>query len=1225
MQSNCNAKPGRIPGLLSTIIDRVLAFRKSGVHLTLKKQLIMQIKITAILLTVACLQISAKTLSQQITLSQKNAPIQKVFEEIKKQSGYKFWYEDAMLKKSKPVNINVQDAQLEDVLTLLFKNQPFSYEVIGTIIAVKEKETALENTPPFITIPEVVIRKITGVIKDSTGAPIPGASYVIKGTRTGGAADGQGRFSIDVPDGPVVLVFSSIGFDPKTITVAAATTTLTVTLNAASSGLNEMVVTALGIKRPKGTLGYAISTIKGDELTKSGSTMNPFLALYGKAAGVGVNVGAAGPQGGIRINIRGAASMNPLQNVRPLFVVDGVILSDRKTQIGGSVGQGFDYGAGINDINPDDIESIDILKGAKATVLYGSDAANGVMIITTKSGRNVKGFGMTGNLQYTVEQPVSFLKLQDKYGLGDNLYDTTYATINGVRTRLLPNKRFSFGPAFDGDNVMFYDSSFVKNSPHPGNFMSLFQRGHSTSANVAISGSNEKGSIRASYTNYNYQDIAGANGWQKRNSFSFNGNIKASELASFEVISNIYNITTQNRRASNDGPVAWGYPVDYDYDLIYPYYTDATGYKRDLSNARVSDAFTRLGDYLWNQKQNRYKDDKVHMITSAKVTLNFTKNLFLVGQAGLDYDNTNYTTQVNVNKILPTVGGGSFGVAKENATTQTYQALLNYDKSFLDNNLHLFAFGGGVYRLRTVDYLGTNTIGGLTFPGWYSFSNQLGTPSADNAYLLRNYTRGSDVLYSMLASVALSWKNEFTLELQGRQDWNSTLPPENNRYFYPGAALTWNYTERYALPGVNSGQLRLSWADVGNGTDRYFANNLYDYSRLPSTSANSVSPPDKLLLGILKPERKREFEIGINNSFFPQNRITLDFSFYSNHRYNQIISLPISSASSSTGLTINAGDVKAWGFELALSGTPLIGKNFRWDLTFNAASQGSKVLDLYPGVTNYPFNNLINGAAASIHADEGRPYGEIVMLDYQRDEAGNKIVDQNGIYVLDDQKTIVAGNIMPKIYGGFLSDFQYKNFNFRIGLDYKYGGTIFSYTNNRLTGTGQLENTMQYRDEANGGLAYYLDANSKEIPWQHSQPAPAQSKDGKVYHDGLILPGVKLDENGKYVTNDIITTASSYYGSYANDLATEFPPDRLFKNNFVKVREAALSYTLPANITRRIKMQKLTITAAARNLFYIYKSIPNIDPEGALGADVFVENTIYPSQRTYSLGLNLAF
>ncbi|WP_240976003.1 SusC/RagA family TonB-linked outer membrane protein [Chitinophaga fulva] len=1219
-----HARPFRVPGLRSTMPDRSLVTGKSGAHLTFKKRLIMQLKIVTLLLTVACLQISARSMSQQITLSRKHASLLSVFEDIKKQSGYSFWYEDIMLKKSKPVDIQVQNATLERTLAAIFQDQPFSYEIIGKVIALKEKQASAETrdiTPAEITQDK---RKITGVVKDSTGTPIPGVTYLVKGTKTGGATDPSGRFSVEVPQGNVVLVFSSIGFQPTTITVGNSNT-VNVVLHAASSGLNEMVVTALGIKRPKGTLGYAISTIQGEELTKAGTTMNPFLALYGKAAGVGVNMGASGPQGGIKINIRGAASMNPDQNIRPMFVVDGVILSDRKTSIGGPVGQGFDYGAGINDINPSDIESMVILKGAKATVLYGSDAANGVVLITTKSGRNSTGMGMTGSIQYTNEQPVSYLKLQDQYGLGDDIYDTVYATVNGQKVRTIPNKRFSFGPKFDGANAMFYDSSMVKNSPHTNNFLSLFNTGRSTTGNVAIAGSNDKGNVRASYTNYYYKDINGDNSWQKRNTFSFNGNIKASNLASFEVISNIYNITSMNRRGSNDGSVAWGLPLDYDYNRIYPFYTDQTGFKRDLSLAGVPTAFSNLGGFMWDRSKNSLKDDKVHMITSAKVTLNFTPHLFLVGQAGLDYDNTTYTTEKSVTRILPSVANGSFGIAKENSTVQTYQALLNYNRSFMQDRLHLFAYTGGAYRLRSSDYLGSSTIGGLNFADLYSFNNESGTPSAANLYQIRSFNRGNDVLYSWLGSASLSWKSELTLELQGRMDWNSTLPPENNKYFYPGVALNWNYTERFAIPGMNSGTLRLSWADVGNGTSRYFANNLYSFTRLSNTTALSVTPPEAILPGALKPERKREFEIGINNSFFKDNRLTIDFSAYSNHRYNQIFNLPISPASSSTGLKINVGDVKAWGLELGLTGTPLMGKNYRWDITVNAASQGSKVMRLYPGVTNNPISNLINGSAASIHADEGRPYGEIVMYDYLRDDAGNKIVGSNGMYSLNNQKSIVAGNIMPKFYGGIISDFNYKNFNLRIGLDYKSGGTIFSYTNNRLTGVGQLESTLQYRDEAHGGLAYYYDANGSMVPWQHNQPAPAGAANGRVYHDGIVLPGVMLDGNGKSVPNTQMTNASSYYMSYANDLATSFPPDRLYKNNYIKVREVALSYEVPRELVRRAKVQKLVITAAARNLFYLYKSIPNIDPEGALGADSYVENSIYPTLRTFSLGLNVAF
>lgn len=1069
-------------------------------------------------------------------------------------------------------------------------------------------------------------RTITGIVQDNNGNPLANVSYLIKGTTTGGVTDEKGSFTIKTNKG-AVIVFSSVGFTTKEIQVADQKN-LAIELSSSAGELNEVVVTALGIKRERRSVGYAVSTIKAEELTKAGVTMNPFLALYGKAAGVGINTGASGPMGGLKINIRGAASLNPNQNTRPLFVVDGVIISDRQTSIGGSTGSGYDYGSNINDINSEDIASIDILKGAKATVLYGTDAANGVVLITTKSGRNAKGLGMTGFFQYSVEQPKSYLDLQKEYGLGDDIYDTSYTMLNGQRVRAVPNRRYSFGPKFDGADVMFYDSTIVKNNPH-NSYDDLFRNGNSYTSNVAISGSNDKGSLRASYTNYMYNDITSPNAWQKRNTFSFNGNIKASNFASFDLISNVYNIVSQNRREGNSGSIAWGFPVDYDYNQMYDLYRDATGYKRDITNYGVPNAGSLIGDYMWNLDKNRIKDDKFHIITSAKTTLNFTKHIFFVGQFGLDYDNTNYSSKISVTRILPSVSGGSFGIKKENNTIQTYQGLLNYDNSFLNDNFRVSGFGGFIYRLRTSESLGTQTIGGLNFPGWYSFNNQAGVPSSGNSYLLRDYSRGSDVLYSAVASATLSWKNEFYIDLQARQDWNSTLPPENNKYFFPGASLTWNYTDRFSIPKMNSGQIRFSWADVGNGTTRYFANNQYGLGYISGTGAQAVvvTPPSNLLPGALKPERKREFEIGINNSFFTGNRLTLDLSYYTNNRYNQIISLPISQASSSSGLLINVANMRTYGFEFSVTGTPVLTKDIRWDITVNGARQGSKVLDLYGDLKEYTYANLINGSSASIRADLNRPFGDIKMNDFTRDDKGEKVVNANGVYTLDADPTKmkVFGNIMPKMIGGVLSDFRYKNISFRIALDYKYGGTVFSYTNERMYGLGQLANTLKYRDEAHGGIPYYIDNNGAKVALQNNEPAPPQSVDGHVYHDGVILPGVMLDNDGKYVKNTIIASAADYYLTYINDLSTSFPPDNLFKNDYIKVREIALSYQLPQKLASTIKMQALSITAAARNLFYIYKTIPNIDVESALGADSYVENTIFPGQQTFSLGVNLSF
>jgi iron complex outermembrane receptor protein len=1064
-------------------------------------------------------------------------------------------------------------------------------------------------------------REITGSVTSATGSPLPATTVQIAGTTTGTTTDNQGKYTLEAKTGDQ-LEFTSVGYEKTTITVGTGNT-VNVTLKVNKNVLGETVVTALGVRRDQRSLGYAISTVKGGDLVKAGQTLNPFLSLYGKAAGVGVNIGAAGPEGGVRINIRGAASMNPGENTRPLFVVDGVILSDKNTSMGSGVGQ-FDYGSGINDINADDIQSIEILKGAKATVLYGSDAANGVVLITTKDGSQTRGLGMTASFQYAVEHPVSYMKFQNEYGLGESIYDTSYTTVNGKRIRQMPIDRFNFGPKFDGSSVLFYDSSMVNNVAHPDNYQSLFQNGLATTANVAIAGSNDKGNMRAAYTNYYYQDITNSDSWQKRNTFSFNGKINVSKLASFQFVTNIYNVTTQNRRGGNAGMIAWGMPRDYAYSKVFPLYTDSTGYKRDLDKYGVTNAITQLGGgYLWPLIKNRYKDDKLHIISSAKVTLHFTPHVFFVGQAGVDYDNTNYTIDESVDKIKPVVSGGLFGVAKENTVVQTYQGLLNYENSFMDNNIHLFAFVGGIYKADNYDYLGSKTVGGLNYPDWYSFANEVGPAGPSNEYLLRNYNRNNDVLYSALGSVTLSWKYELYMELQGRQDWNSTLPPGNNKYFYPGVSLTWNYTERFNIPKMNRGQLRFSWANVGTGTSDYYANYLFDFSRVQGSNAVSVTAPGYITPEALKPERKREFEAGINNSFFDGDRLIIDFSYYTNNRYDQIMGVPISSSSSSNQLRINAGNVKNWGYELSITGTPVMTRTVRWDLTFNAASQHSRVVKLYPDVNIYQVQSLVGKVGE--YADVGQPFGEIKMFDYQRDSAsGQRIVNSSGLYGLDQQKYINVANVFPKIYGGIFSDVYFKGFDLHIGIDYKFGGTIFSITNNYLTGNGQAAITLNGRDEAHGGLAYYINDNGQNVAWQHDKPAPADSKDGKVYHDGIILAGV-MEQNGKYVKNDIITSATNYYETYINDLYQYWPPDHLYKNNYINVREAALAYTLPKQLSNRLKLQKVTLTAAARNLFYLYKTVPNIDPEGALGAGSYVENTIYPSTREYSFGITVSF
>ncbi len=1082
-------------------------------------------------------------------------------------------------------------------------------------------------------------RSISGTVNDDKGSPLAGATVIIKGTSTGSSTDEKGKFTIAVDNANAVLVFSFINYQNKEVKVGQ-NTTLTVTLEAAEGSSNEVVITALGIKREKRAVGYATSTVKGEQLTQAGTTMNPFLAMYGKAAGVGINVSSSGPTGGVNVRIRGAAGLESNTNTRPLFVVDGVPLYDEKTSMesrGYDPLNSFDYGSGINDINADDIESMEILKGAKATVLYGSQALNGVVLITTKNGRRTRGLGMQGSYQVTFDKPFTFIDFQNEFGTGASIRDTQFAVINGVSTRKLPLSRFSFGPRFDNSRIMLYDSAISTYKAYPDNFINFFNNAVQHRANVAISGGGALGSVRFSYTHNDYEDVI-PGFTQKQNTFSFNGNFKVSDFATFEFVNNLYSVQTHNRRPNIQQFVATGLNRDYDYNWMKSFYHDQDGFRRDLEPYGLAGSSpgywpNAVAGIMWEQNDNKDQDNKLHLVSSIRSTLQFTKEISMILQASLDYTNTDFITENKIVRMAPVRVGGKYSWTKRNTSVQNYQGLLKYEKNFKDFNF--FAFGGGAYQ-KVADnnmYSSTGDMG-LLFPDWFSLNNADTRywPTSGDRGKVTGLSRGSDVLYSALGSATLSWKETYYLEVQARNDWNSTLQAPNNSYFYPGVSLTYNFSNDIKIPKLQYGKLRFSWADVGGGPttavgNRYFANDAYIVSQLPyNYGPISVSPPSALFLEPLKPFRKREYEVGFNTRWFNKSRLEVDFAFYTNNVYDQIVSQPISPATGYTAANINTGNVKNWGLELFVKGSPVVNKNYRWDLTLTAANQFSKIIALYPGITQ----KYVDGNQGfQVWAKEGERMGQIRAYDYKRDPNGSRIVSSSGSYVLSDQVTNTGENVNPKVFGGLYSDFFFKGFNFHVGLDYKFGGTIFSYTNNYLMGTGVIKASLPGRDEAAGGLAYYIDnANGAKVKWEHNKPAPSNARDGIVYHDGIVLDGVKEVVSGgitKYEKNDVIIAAPAYYQSYINDLGTSWPPDRLFKNDYIKLREISIEYQLPKKVSDMLKLQKLSLTAAARNLGYLYKTLPNIDPEGALGAQGYIENSFYPSIRSFSFGVNVSF
>lgn len=1069
------------------------------------------------------------------------------------------------------------------------------------------------------------------VTSQSEGTGLPGVTVAEKGTTNGTVSDPNGKYSIKISSSNATLVFSFIGMTSQEIPVKGRTS-INVALESSVHMVDDVVVTAMGMKRDTKSLGYAISKVTGDQLTVAGSTINPVVSLYGKAAGVGVTTGAAGPTGAVDIKIRGAAGLESSANTRPLFVVDGVPIYDKGSSMesrGYDPLNSFDYGSGINDINPEDIESMEILKGAKASVLYGSQGANGVVLITTKKGAKTRGLGVTVSTQHTWEKPHSYIDFQNEYGSGVNEYDMAYTTLNGKQVRDIVKSRYNFGPKFDGTQIMFLDSIVRPYQAYPNNYINLFKTGSSDNTTVAIAGGNEKGNMRLAYTNYDYQGVLDRF-YQDKNVVSFTGSMNVSDFASFEVNSNLYSIKTQNRYPNIQDMVAWGINRDYPFDAIKGMYKTKTGEAFSSEGLGWPGQFapSYLMGILWHQYEDTNIDDKFHYIGSARATLHFTDWLYFVGQAGIDYTNTDYTVKNPISRFYPQNSGGKYSYSRNNVTVEDYRGFLNFEKKFLDNKLNVLAFVGGEYTKSSYTDINVSSYGNFDYNNFWSIDNGSQWPGYSERGRVRGNDYGSKVMYSGMASATISWNNDYYLELQARNDWTSTLAPGNNSYFYPGVSFNWNFTNTFPIDFMKFGKFRMAWADVGrDAPGYYYAYQSYSVGTLANTQAQVVNGPETLFAGNIKPERKREFEIGFDTRFFEKKPLEADFSFYTNNVYDQIMGVDLSAVTGANSIKINAGNVKNWGYELFVKGALINNSKFRWELSGTAAIQNSKVKKLYPGITSKTIGSV--GQSVVVTAKEGQPYGDINMYDYLTDGSGHRVVDDNGYYVLDKSKMKVFGNITDHVFGGLMSDFYFKGFNFHVGVDYKFGGNLFSYSNYYLLGMGITKETLKYRDEAHGGLAYYVDANGTKVAWQSNQAAPAASADGRVYHDGVITPGVVrsggTDSNPVYTDNKKILSAAEYYSSYIHDMSQDFQPDNLYKNDYVKLRELSITYVIPKNIVNIAGIQKLSVSLNARNLFYFYKTIPNIDSESALGTGSFTEYSFFPSVKSYGFGLNVSF
>ncbi|WP_443939997.1 SusC/RagA family TonB-linked outer membrane protein [Pedobacter sp. MW01-1-1] len=1075
----------------------------------------------------------------------------------------------------------------------------------------------------FATIESFAQQKISGVVKEAS-SPLPGVSVTIKGTKKSTQTDSEGRFSISVKPKDI-LVFSAVGYVKQEITYTNQST-LSIILKESSHQLNEVnvVTTAMGIKKQEKSLGYAVSTVSAKQLTEAGNT-NFASALYGKAAGVKITTAPGGASSAVNVQIRGVNSIS--YNQQPLYVVDGVMIrNDGQNGAAGANNDGFwsdqrIRGNGILDINPADIESLTVLKGASASALYGSDAGNGVIVITTKKGSKTKGLGIDFNYQGSVDNVAFLPNFQNVYGPG---YDrvtnvsaggTEEGWIKDTDTQFAPSPSGyrpyfraygNFGPKMENQLVKWWDGSIRPYSPQPNNYRDIYQTGFTSNANLAISNQNEGLAYRFSATRLDYKGTQPGNSGS-RNTFNLNSTIKISPKVSVDVITSYVNTQNKNRPYQLGqvlGSFGGFFSRAEDMRLMKEKFQTSDGYKYATNTStNRPEAFiysiraTNLLDFFWQQMRNKYTEKENRLMSSVTLNYDIADHWKFRGRIGNDY--TGLQSELKQYNDFPiafngTTSTGSYQTSQGQYSILYGDALLTYSNK-IGKDLNLSVSGGYQSRQERYTDQRASTKDGLVTENWFSLNNSYGIADASE-------TRKSQLKYAYMGIVNLAFKDYLFLEGTARNESISTLSSQYNNYAYYSVNSGFVFSDVWKLPSFwDYGKLRASYGIVGNPPPMYESNVVYTQNSLQTING---SVPSLLTAGNygnlnLKVEKKHEMEFGLETRFL-KGRLGLDLTYYNSRVKNQIVRLDVTSSVGAKSQIVNVGEIGNKGFELALNAAPIVGK-FRWDTRFNFAINRTKVISLVDSESEIsPYSS--DQATARIVAKQGEELGNIYIRPVKTDANGNKLISNDGYYVMDNSKYVKAGNILPRMVGGFSNTQSYGNFAFDFMIDYRFGGKMISPNLKYMRGAGLLANSMQYRDAENGGLTY--------------------TENGKTYSDGVMLQGI--NEQTGQVNTKIISAADYYLATYGWGQGS-LTEGEIFDNSYVKMREAVLSYKVPVSFAKKIGMSQLKISFFGRNLFYLYRTLKDLDPEAPLGNKWFSQGVdVGSTAASRSFGFSLS-
>lgn len=1041
------------------------------------------------------------------------------------------------------------------------KNTRFSYTLRGGVMAAMLTVACTASAQN---------QTVKGTILGSDGLPAVGATVKVLGTTTGAITDVDGNFTLSCAPNAKIEV-SYVGAKTQVVSVGNKST-INVTLKDDALTMDEVVVTALGIKRQARSLGYSTTKVDGSdfELARDPNIGN---ALSGKIAGVSVAGNATGPTGSSRVIIRGNSSMTG--NNMPLYVVDGVPFDNTNQGSAGMWG-GMDMGDGLANINADDIESVQVLKGAAASALYGYRAGNGAILITTKSGRKNQPTQIEVNQNLTINSIYDYRDWQKTFGIGlDGVKPSTTESAKQAESN-------SWGAALDGSDAVNFLGDTYKYS-YIDNWDNFYRTGVTSNTSVAFSGSSEKVVYRFG-ASYNHEKSILPNAGNRQVGINMNTTYDILKNLHLNVTANYVNDRANGRSNLSDGNGNTNASLMYrgnSFDVRWLKGEGNWGTAADGSEL-LGGTYVYFNNPYWLQyrKTNNMSRDRL----TGGVNLRWDITKWLYAQVGVTRDAYN----LQFKQVQP-IGAaadpkGWMSEYEKNYYENNFNFLVGANKTFGDWDLGA-TFGGNKQRDDVKTYYPTD--GGRPFivDGLWSVNNLSPTD-----------LRGKKIherwqINSLYFTANVGWRNQVFLNVTGRNDWFSTLSENNNSVFYPSVNLSWVFTDtfRESMPQwFDFGKVRAGWGASSNGTSAYQNLLLYQVRNYTVNGQNTVTQNNNDIYpnANLKPVHINEFEVGLNLSFF-QNRLSLDAAWYQKRTTDDIVQVSTSSASGYSAKMANVGKITNNGVELMIDAYPLKSPEFEWNTTFNVAYNDNNVKDLGEGVDRLS----INGAQSRngnvfVYNIVGHPYGMIVGNKYKRDANGN-IVMQNGLPLAGDQTSL--GNGVYRWTGGWHNSFTYKGITLAFLIDFKFGAKIFSGTNYQLTYYGMHKNTLFGRDAANPTGTY-------------------------------VFPGVNTDGSA----NTTAVKAQDYYQAICNNNIVE---DFVYSADFIKLRELSLGYDFKRLLPSLTWLKGLNVSFVARNLWTIMKHTPNIDPESAINNSngQGLELNGYPATRNIGFNVNLKF